>query len=49
MWKICWKLRWHARGGQGAKTGPLLLGRAAMKSGYEIHKIFLHNNLTTGR
>ena len=30
------EIRWHARGGQGAKTGAMLLARAAMKSGYEI-------------
>jgi pyruvate ferredoxin oxidoreductase gamma subunit len=30
------EIRWHARGGQGAKTGAMLLARAAMKAGFEI-------------
>lgn len=30
------EIRWHGRGGQGAKTAAMLLAQAAMESGFEI-------------
>ena len=35
------EIRWHGRGGQGAKTAALLFGDAAMATGKYISVFFL--------